>query len=739
VAVPGRSTARLVIVANRLPVTAVDVGGTLQLRRSAGGLVSGLDAYLDSLKRGSREFTWIGWPGIDPADDLKPALAARLIEEHGAQPVFVPESEMDKFYGGFCNKTVWPLFHYFPTYASFEDEYWEHYRAVNELYCEAVLRTVRPDDVVWIHDYHLMLLPRLLRARRPELEIGFFLHIPFPSFEIFRLLPPRWRSGILDGMLGADLIGFHTHDYTQYFLHCVLRILGHEHALGRLVVDDRLVLADTFPMGIDYARYHDAAAEPDVLRESESLRRTFAGRKVVVSVDRLDYSKGILDRLRGYGKFLEACPEWHKRVVLVLVLVPSRIGVDQYRQMKKRIDEYVGMLNGQYGATDWTPIVYQYRSLSFPELIALYTTGDVALVTPLRDGMNLVAKEYVATRGDTGGVLILSEMAGASRELGEALIISPTVSDEIAAALKTALEMPIDEQVKRNRATQERLQRYNVVRWADDFLDKLGGTRHEQSRFRARVMGPRSEERMIESYRAARRRLLLLDYDGTLVPFAKQPEGAIPGSDLLGALARIGDDPRNDLVVVSGRPRRVLEEWFGRLPVSLIAEHGAWIRARADDAWRLIKPLRADWKEHLLPVLKLAADRLPGAFVEEKEYSLVWHYRRADRELASIREKELTDSLVQMTANMDLIVVQGHRIVEVRNAGVSKGSAALEVLSDAHDFVLAIGDDSTDEDMFRALPESAYSIRVGLVGSHARFNLPGSADVHRLVLRLAGA
>jgi trehalose 6-phosphate synthase/phosphatase len=737
--VASRAAERLVIVANRLPVTAVKEAGKICLRQSSGGLVSGLDAYLDSLRRGNREYTWIGWPGLDAPDELKPALTARLVEEHNAHPIFISEEVMDKFYGGFCNKTVWPLFHYFPTYASFEDEYWETYRSVNEQYCEAVLRIARPDDVVWIHDYHLMLLPRLLRAARPDLAIGFFLHIPFPSFEVFRLLPSRWRTGILEGLLGADLIGFHTHDYTQYFLHCVLRILGHEHTLGRMVVDDRLVLADTFPMGIDYARYHDAAGDAGVVHEREALQRTFADQKVVISVDRLDYSKGILDRLRGFGKFLEVCPEWHKRVVLVLVLVPSRIGVDRYLQMKKRIDEYVGMLNGQYGTPGWTPICYQYHSLSFPQLVALYAAGDVALVTPLRDGMNLVAKEYIAARGDSGGVLILSEMAGASRELGEALIISPTDSDEIVVALKTALEMPMEEQVKRNLATQERLKRYNVVRWAEDFLDKLTGTRHEQSKFRARVMGSRVEDRVVSSYRAAQRRLLLLDYDGTLVPFAKQPEAALPGAELLAALERIGADPRTDLVVVSGRPRNVLDQWFAGLPLSLVAEHGAWIRRDPDAPWRLIKPLRADWKEGLLPILKLAADRLPGAFVEEKEFSLVWHYRRADPELASIREKELTDSLVQMTANMDVTVVQGHRIVEVRNAGVSKGNAALEVLSNEHDFVLAIGDDSTDEDMFRVLPESSYSIRVGLVGTHARFNVPGSRDVHRLVWRLAEA
>jgi len=728
---------RLIVVANRLPVTAVVKGGKLTLQQSVGGLVSGLGAYLDARKRAQRPFAWVGWPGMDPPEHMKPQLVAQL-REHHAYPVLVDEALMDGFYGGLCNRTLWPLFHYFTTYAAFEDADWERYREVNELFADAVLGVVRPGDVVWIHDYHLMLLPAMLRERAPDIGIGFFLHIPFPSFEVFRMLPPRWREEILRGILGADIVGFHTHDYTQYFLRCVMRILGYEHTLGRIVAGDRLVATDTFPMGIDYARYHDAALTPAVASERESLQASLGTHKVVVSVDRLDYTKGILNRLQGYERFLEANPAWNRRVVLMLVLVPSRTGVDRYREMKRRIDEKVGEINGRFGTPGWTPILYQYRSLSFTELVALYARGDVALVTPLRDGMNLVAKEYIAARGDTGGVLVLSEMAGASRELGEAIVINPAVRDEIAGALLQALEMPLEEQVRRNRITQERLRRYDVTRWADEFLDKLGSARTEQARFCARLLGPRGEERIVSEYHSAEHRLLLLDYDGTLVPLARRPEAAIPGEELRRVLARLAADRATDVVIISGRPRDELERWFGDSGLHLVAEHGAWTRTWGS-GWRMAKPLRSDWKPGIEPILRLAADRLPGAFVEEKEFALVWHYRRADRELAALRERELVDGLTALTANLDLSVLQGNCVIEVRNAGVTKGTAALDLLagSDA-DFILAVGDDATDEDMFGVLPESAATIRVGMGGTRARFSLPDTADVLNLLRRLAG-
>ncbi|MDH5684874.1 MAG: trehalose-6-phosphate synthase, partial [candidate division WOR-3 bacterium] len=401
---------RLLVVSNRLPITVSEKDGKLKFRTSVGGLVSGLSAYLDSLKEApftESEYIWVGWPGIAVNDKAKEELRSRALAEFKAYPVFLTEKVMDKFYHGFCNKTIWPLFHYFSSYAIYDSDFWTHYKRVNEVFRDAVLEIVKPDDLIWIHDYHLMLLPRLIREKMPEVPIGFFLHIPFPAFEIFRLLPDKWRREIIEGLLGANLIGFHTHDYTQYFLRCVLRILGYEHSMGQIIAGDHVVKADTFPMGIDFSRFHSAASSPEIEQDKQSLKKTFTTLKVILSIDRLDYTKGILNRLQGYETFLENNPQWHGRVILILVVVPSRIGVEHYRMMKRQIDEIVGKINGRFCSINWTPILYQYKFLPFQPLVALYSISDVALITPLRDGMNLIAKEYIASRTDKTGVLIL--------------------------------------------------------------------------------------------------------------------------------------------------------------------------------------------------------------------------------------------------------------------------------------------------------------------------------------------
>lgn len=302
---------RLLVVSNRLPFTVIEKRGRLELTESAGGLVSGLGAYLDSLRGSSfaSEYIWVGWPGSSISDENKEKLKLKLAESR-AYPVFISEDTMEKFYHGFCNKTLWPLFHYFPSYTIYAEDYWLHYKKVNETFCDAITEIAKPEDVVWIHDYHLMLLPRLLREKKPDLPIGFFLHIPFPTFEIFRLLPGKWRSEILNGILGADLIGFHTHDYAEYFLRCVLRILGYEHNMGKIITEDRVVKVDTFPMGIDFKKFYDATNSIEVHEERSNLKKSLGVFKVILSIDRLDYTKGIINRLQGYEMFLEKNQKW---------------------------------------------------------------------------------------------------------------------------------------------------------------------------------------------------------------------------------------------------------------------------------------------------------------------------------------------------------------------------------------------------------------------------------------------
>jgi trehalose 6-phosphate synthase/phosphatase len=728
---------RLLVISNRLPITVTKKEGQLVFQESAGGLVSGISAYLDCLKQSSPQCTirigqkpdaktdyiWVGWPGISVEEKEKEELRALSLNRYQAYPVFLAEEEMDKFYHGFCNKTIWPLFHYFTSYALYDEDYWTNYKRVNEIFCDEVLKIIKPEDTLWIHDYHLMLLPRLIRKKMPIVPIGFFLHIPFPSFEVFRLLPGKWRQEILEGLLGADLVGFHTHEYTQYFLRCVLRILGYDHDLGKIIIDDRMMKAETLPMGIDFKKFYNAVSSPEVQKERNQLKKTLNNLKTIISIDRLDYTKGIINRLQGFETFLEKNPQWLKKVVLLLVLVPSRIGVEQYQDMKKQIDELIGKINGKFGSLDWMPIIYQYKFISFQPLVALYSMSDVALITPLRDGMNLIAKEYLATRTDKTGVLILSEMAGAADELGEALIINPNNREEIAEAIKTALEMDKTEQKERNQVMQDRLANYDVIRWANDFILELFSVQEQQKIFTLRLLEESIQEQLWQDYKKANRRIILLDYDGTLVPFFKEPAQAAPSAEILKILESLSLDPKNDVILISGRDKATLLNWFGKLDIGLVAEHGVWLKEKNQD-WQLIKPLKNDWKPQILPILRTYADRLPGSFLEEKEYSLVWHYRKADPELAAVRAKELVDEMVNFTANIDIQILQGNKVVEVRNAGINKGTAGMHFLAkNQYDFILAIGDDWTDEDLFKVLPKTAYSIRVGFTPSYAKYNL----------------
>ncbi len=729
----------LYIVSNRLPVTVVEDKVDYRFMPSSGGLVSGLSSYLQAAEKRGDSSTWVGWPGATIKDKYKQQLQEKLLSQMRAYPVFLTEKEMDKFYYGFCNRTVWPLFHYLPSYVAYEADYWDSYKYVNQVYFQSLKDIVKPDDLIWVHDYHLMLLPKLLRDQFPKLRIGFFLHIPFPSYEIFRLLPRTWGREILEGLLGADLLGFHTHDYTQYFLRCMLRLLGHEHNLGTMVIGDRVVRADSFPIGIDFDRFHTAAGQEEIQAEVKHLRDKFKDSKVILSIDRLDYTKGISNRLRGFERFLNNHPEWRKKVVLLLVVVPSRVGVEHYQLMKRQIDEMVGKINGRFGTIDWVPIVYQYRSFTFEPLVALYQISDVALLTPFRDGMNLIAKEFVAAKSDHRGVLILSEMAGAAKELGEALLINPNNNEEIAAAIKEALEIPEADQVLRMSAMQGRLRKYNILRWATDFINAVHDAVDQRDRLTAKILTPDLKKRMITEFTAAGKRILLLDYDGTLVPFAGDPQDAVPDGPLLTVITALSSRPDTDVIIISGRTRDILEKWFGSSGAVLVAEHGVWIKRTAGD-WELTVPLSSEWKQQALPLFTMYADIVPGSFVEAKEFSIAWHYRKADPEQGSSRARELIGEIDEFTSNVNVHVVHGNKVVELRSAGVDKGTAAQYLLEGKdYDFVLAAGDDRTDEDLFKAIPEDVYSIKVGYCSSHARYSVNNYREIRTMLEELANA
>ncbi|MFP3879366.1 MAG: trehalose-6-phosphate synthase, partial [Dehalococcoidia bacterium] len=384
---------RVLIVSNRLPITIQERKGELHVERSVGGLATGLSSWYRSF-----DSIWIGWAGVGRKKIKKEKDVMARLESENCYPVALSQEDVEAYYQGFCNKTIWPLFHYFPFDAEYSEEFWAAYERVNTAFANVVAGIAKPNDIVWVHDYHLMLLPGLLRERLPKATVGFFLHIPFPSSEIFRLLP--WRDRILEGLLGADLIGFHTYDYTRHFLHSVRLLLGYEADMGQITVADRVVKADTFPMGINYERYSSVDQDPKAQAERKRLRRKLADFRVILSVDRLDYTKGIPQRLRAFSVFLDRNPSFKGKVVLVLLVVPSRTRVEQYMRLKRQLDGLVGEINGKHGNIGWMPVWYLYRTLPFHSLAALYSLADVALVTPLRDGMNLVAKEYMAAKTD---------------------------------------------------------------------------------------------------------------------------------------------------------------------------------------------------------------------------------------------------------------------------------------------------------------------------------------------------
>lgn len=719
---------RVLIISNRLPISVEKNHTGLKFKDSTGGLVTGVSSVFES----QQESVWIGWPGI-PLEDIEENEQQEILDQlsvKGFHPVFLTQEQVDRHYYGFCNKTIWPLFHYFSLYAVYDADLWDAYREVNEAFYKALLEVYQPGDTVWVHDYHLFLLPELLRREFPEAAVGFFLHIPFPSFELFRNLP--WRQEILQGLLGADLIGFHTHDYARHFSDSIRRLLGYDHTFGRVLVDNRLVKIDAFGMGIDYHYLADSIKKPEVESEINNIRKKVENQKVILSIDRLDYSKGIPQRLESYDMFLEANPEYKEKVVLILKIVASRTKIDEYMLLKKQVEELVGRINGKHGTINWMPVWYMYRFMPFSTMLALYGAADVCLITPLRDGMNLIAKEYVAASKNAQGVLVLSETAGAAQELGEALIVNPNNKEEVKNALEEALAMSEEEQKERNLEMQRRLERYNVMQWANTFLYSLAIIKNRQKELQAKALTSDIKHKIVDDYRQSKKALILLDYDGTLVPFSGRPVDAKPDRELVDLLLALSQKPDSEIVIISGRDKNTLDEWLGDFPIAFSAEHGMWIKEKGED-WGILETIEVDWKSEIYPVLELYVDRTPGSFIEEKEFSLAWHYRKVDLPLARARVRELNDELFHLVGNYELSILEGDRVLEIKSARVNKGRAVLHWVSGEEDFILAFGDDQTDEDVFAVLPEKAYTIKVGQGASLARFNLRSYKEVRSLL------
>ena len=713
---------KLIILSNRLPVKIEkEDNGEFTITPSEGGLATGLG----SLDTEARKI-WIGWPGIHTDDEEERKEITERLNELDFYPVFLTDDHIEKYYEGYSNSTIWPLCHYFFSYIEYKKEYWESYQKVNQLFCDAAIPLIEDEDIIWVQDYQLMLLPGMIREEKSKVSIGYFHHIPFPSYELFRVLPER--ETVLNGLLGADLIGFHTHDYMRHFISAIYRVLQLESKLDEIQLSDRIVHVDTFPMGINYDHYHDAVLEPKVKEHVKEIRKNIGDESIILSVDRLDYSKGILHRLEGFSQFLENHPEYLGKVSLAMIVVPSRDQVDMYADLKIKIDETIGNINGQYSELGWTPVHYFYRSFEFEELIAMYHTADIALVTPLRDGMNLVAKEYIATKHYNSGVLILSEMAGAAIELPDAIIVNPNDAEEINNSIYKALTMSEKEKKKRMRKMQKRVSTQTVKKWASDFVGELQDIKSQNISINKKVITQNKLSIIKKKYDKAKKRLLVLDYDGTLSAFVKNPEDATPTNRALQLLENMVNDKRNKVVINSGRNHEVLDEWFEGIDLDLAAEHGAFYKI--DGAWHQNRKEKPVWDEEILDIIQRTIDKTPRSELEIKNTALVWHYRNSDIWLAEMREKQLVNELMGPVSSHDLQIMRGNKIVEIKSPHYNKGSDIKRLLDKKdYDFVLAIGDDTTDDDMFLALPEGGISIKVGDFSAAAQFRLPWQSEV----------
>jgi trehalose 6-phosphate synthase/phosphatase len=720
---------KIIIVSNRLPINIQKKHGDYHFLPSSGGLVTAMKNVAKDV-----ESLWIGWPGINSNSKEEKEILKQKLNAQGMHPVFISQSTFNKYYNGFSNSTVWPLFHYYPKLSEISDAFWDGYKRANQQFADQVLQFAEDGDVIWIHDYHLFLLPKLLREKLPNISIGYFQHIPFPSYEIFRILP--WRNEILEGILGADLVGFHTFDDVRHFSSSASRILGTRHNIGQLEVGNRTVKVDTFPISIDYDEFAKAVQNKSVIKRSDEFLKQAGSSKLILSIDRLDISKGIPEKLHALDAFFDKFPQYKGKVTLVLVVVPSRIQVEVYKNLKAQIEQEVGRINGKFGQMDWMPIRYIYRALSATALSALYRCSSIALITPLRDGMNLVAKEYIASRVNGEGVLILSELAGAAKEMQDAIIVNPNNRQQVVEALHTAMEMPVELQIAGNRKMQERLKRYDVYRWSQSFLDNLRQLKNTGKVDNGNLMLPAVVKRLQKKYKQTKKRLFLLDYDGTLVNYFPVPQDAKPDDELKNILKTLTNDPQNHVFIISGRSRHDLQEWFEGINLSIIAEHGIW-SSLPDNEWQVNPAVNATFKEAFRPLLEDYIDRTPGTFIEEKDYSLVWHYRQAESEFGQLRAREIIAHLNYMASNMPVQIMEGNKVVEVKHASVNKGTAVAHVVhQQRYDMILAIGDDITDEDIFAAVPARSYTIKVGNGNTNADYRLRTFKDVRKLLIDL---
>ncbi|HAL44636.1 MAG: hypothetical protein A2Y12_13320 [Planctomycetes bacterium GWF2_42_9] len=692
---------QIINVANRLPVTIGE-----QITLSTGGIVSAIEGI-----RKDYNMLWLGWPGeLIEGHKNQQQIKQILLDKYHCTPVFLDKSEIDGFYYGFSNSTLWPLLHYRPYFIKYQTDWWQMYQQVNWKFAQAIVKIAQKNELIWIHDYHLMLLPQMLRQIKPNLKIGFFLHTPFPSYEIFRCHPQR--KELLTGLLAADLVGFHTFGYLRHFRSASMRLLDIDSDTTVINTNNRKCTLGVFPIGADVQSFtNEMQTEPFRTKRAEFLK-IYKDKTIVLNVERLDYSKGVMQRLEAIDKFLEK-RENKDNIVFIFINIPSRERVPEYSNLRQEIESFVGRLNGKHSTVKNTPIHFIHQSVDFTELCAIYNIAKIAMVTPLIDGMNLVAKEYVACKPNFDGILILSEFAGAANELFQSLIVNPYDIQNMTQTLELALTIPPDDMKRRMKGMYERVVQFDAKYWAKSFINELS---------KIQITRPAAKKKinvlnaLTKKIKKAKKIAFFLDYDGTLCPIQDEPDKAAPDKQLKTLLEQLGEKKNIDTYLISGRTESDLEKWFAKFKITLIAEHGFSYRKHQTGRWeRFTRHIDTLWKKPVREIFQQHVATTQGSFIEEKKSSLTWHYRKADPEFGLYNARQLMQLFVEMLSNMPVEVHHGKKIVEVKSMHANKGNALMKFAGkkSKYDFVLCAGDDVTDENMFKVKDERLFKIKVG--------------------------
>ncbi|KAG0740386.1 hypothetical protein G6F62_007284 [Rhizopus arrhizus] len=676
----------------------------------------------------------IGWTGqayegnsgrceLDNLDEQeKETIRVQLEQEYNCIPLFLDNESVLGHYHGYCKTLLWPLFNYIvwndATDGRIEKTWWNYYETVNQKYADLTVEQYQDGDTIWIHDYHLLLTPNMIRKKLPKAHIGLFLHSPFPSSEIFRCLPKRQE--ILKGMLAANLVGFQTYANARHFISTSTRVLGYEASPEGVEYDGHFCHVGTFPIGINVEAVDVNRRSAEVIPKINAIADMYSDKKILVGRDKLDLVQGVLQKLAAFEKFLLDYPQWQNKVVLIQV-TDSPNSADTIKN-EHRVSEMVAHINGTYGSLEFTPVHHYYHQIQIDEYYALLSSADAALITSIRDGMNTTSFEYVMCQQEKRGPLIVSELTGTAGSMSSALLVNPWDYSGVAKAINDALVMSEEEKLTRHMQLLAHVKSNTTSFWAHSFAKTLIQTclLSEQSKNTPKLR----LDYLQEQYQQSSKRLLCFDYDGTLTPIQKTPMAAIPPKDMLEYLEKLCQDPRNEVWIISGRDENALTHWLGHIEnLGLSAEHGSFVRYPSSKKWiNLMEHFDMNWKNDVLEIFTYYTERTTGSFIEHKRCAITWHYRLADPEYGAFQAKECQNHLEQaILSKFPLEVLIGKKNLEVRPAMVNKGEILKRLLSSRStpfDFVMCCGDDRTDEDMFKTLKKTIdlnekFSVMVG--------------------------